>query len=545
MYRYLHLTLLLLVPCFVMQAQVNFESSNLAIFIIDTEGQFIVDEPKTTVNLKVIYNGEGERNFLSDSANDYDGKIGIERRGSSSQSLYDKKSYAFETRMADGTNNNVSLVGLPKENDWILYGPYGDKSLIRNAMAYQLAGEIMEYAPRFQFCEVVINNAYQGVFLLLEKIKRDKNRVAVSKMEPEDNDGVAVTGGYIVKLDKDTGQDIEGWTSPYKPRDGAFQETFYQYHYPKAEDITVDQAYYIENYIRDWERLMKEPDPVFNDSLQGYSQYIDPATFIDFILVNELCKNVDAYRLSTYLYKDREGTEDPRLKAGPVWDFNLGFGNVDFCAGPSPQGWVLNYNNICPDDFWLIPFYWDKLMSDQRFILALRARWWELRENLWSKDRISIMIDGMREQLNEAQQRNFQRWDVLGEYVWPNSFVGDTYGEEIDFLKDWLMDRIDWIDGAVTNFYDYTAVGEEGQTLVYPNPYVESAILEFEGTADYFYDLYIYNALGQLVAYSPINRQPSNRFFVELPYLSDPGLYFFSVISAEKVLRSGMFRKVE
>jgi hypothetical protein len=525
-------------------SQVNFESSNLPIFIIDTNDSIIVDEPKRTVDLKVVANGPGNRNYWTDTPTDYDGKIGIEFRGSSSQSIYDKKSYAFETRKEDGTNNNISLLGLPEENDWILNGPYGDKSLIRNALAYDLAGQIMAYAPRYHFCEVVINGNYQGVYLLLEKIKRDKNRVAISKMGQDDNIGDEVTGGYIVKLDKGTGQNAEGWTSPYKPRDGGYQETFYQYHYPKPEDITLDQVYYIENYITVWERLMKEDAPVFNDSLEGYSQHIDPTTFIDFILVNELCKNVDAYRLSTYLYKDRESADDPRLKAGPVWDFNLGFGNVDFCAGPDPQGWVLNYNNICPDDNWLIPFYWDKLLSDPRFTQALENRWKELRESIWTKEKLCEKIDEMSGGLSEAQERNFLKWPILGQYIWPNSFIGNTHVEEVEFLKAWLMDRMDWMDGSFKELYAYQPIAEQGQTLVYPNPYLDSAILEFEGEPNNFYDLFIYNALGQLAASTIISRQSSSLFFVELPHLADAGLYFFSVTRGKEVLKSGMFRKL-
>jgi CotH kinase protein len=544
MLRLLLLVCLLCIQKMTFYAQVSFESSNLPIVIISTNGNAIEDEPKITADLQVIDNGPSVRNFLTDPPNGYQGKVGIERRGSSSQDLYEKKSYSFETRKEDGSNNNVTLLGLPKENDWILYGPYGDKSLIRDALAYTLAGQLMPYSPRFRFCEVILNNEYQGVYLLLEKIKRDENRVNIAKLGPEDNQGEAVTGGYIIKLDKGTGQNSAGWISPYRPNDNGFQETFYQYHYPELEDITVQQAYYIEDYVGDWERLMKEQAPLFNDSINGYIQYIDPATFIDFILVNELCKNVDAYRLSTFLYKDREGSEDDRLKAGPVWDFNLGFGNVDFCAGPDPQGWVLNYNNICPDDGWLIPFYWNKLMSDQRFVIALRKRWTELRQSSWTKDNIRTMIDAMTSELDEAQARNFQRWPILGQYVWPNSYIGGTYNSEIVFLKNWLMDRIDWMDGAIANYYDYIPVGAEGQTLVYPNPYLESAILEFEGQPNYFYDLYIYNALGQLVASAPITRQPARRFFVELPELQGGGVYFFSVISADKVFRSGSFRKL-
>ena len=340
------------------------ESSHLPIVIIETAGQNIPDEPKITADMGIIYNGPGMINYIDDPFNEYDGKIGIELRGATSQFLYPKKQYAVETRDEVGENNNVPLLGMPAENDWVLYAPYGDKTLIRNVLAYKLAEKIMDYAPRTRFCELVLNGEYMGLYVLTEKIKRDKNRVDVDRMEVTDTEGDELTGGYILKLDKYAGEDTEGFLSDYAPVPGAAAETFFQYHYPKPADITSAQEAYIQNFIGDLDDLMDSRD--FADSLSGYENFIDPATFVDYLLINEMCKNVDAYRLSAFLYKDKNSIDD-RLKAGPVWDFNLAFGNVDFCMGPSPYDWVLDYYNFCPQDAWLIHFWWQRLRKELRF----------------------------------------------------------------------------------------------------------------------------------------------------------------------------------
>ena len=153
---------------------VNFNDSNLPIIEINTNGQTIQNSTKITADMGIIYNGERQRNYMTDPYNNYDGKIGIEIRGSSS-TQFPKKQYALETRDAMGNNLNVSLLGLPAENDWILYAVYNDKSLLRDVLAFKLSNAMGRYASRSRFCELVLNGDYRGVYVLLEKIKRDKN----------------------------------------------------------------------------------------------------------------------------------------------------------------------------------------------------------------------------------------------------------------------------------------------------------------------------------------------------------------------------------
>jgi hypothetical protein len=276
-------------------ATMTFTSSNLPIVIIDTFGQSIKDEYRIQADMKIINNGEGQRNYLTDVPNNYDGWIDIELRGSASLT-YPKKQYRFETQDASSNNLNVSLMGMPEENDWILYGPYDDQSLIRNVLAYKLSNEIGRYASRTRFCELVLNNDYRGLYVLMEKIKRDKNRVAISSLDSLDVTGDAVTGGYIIKFDKEKGENVGGWWSN--------RGIFYQYHYPKADEIVSAQNNYIRDFMNQFEAAMTRPN--ISDSSVGYPKYIDVESFVDHFILCEYCKNIDAYRISNYMVKDRD-----------------------------------------------------------------------------------------------------------------------------------------------------------------------------------------------------------------------------------------------
>ncbi|MEN0051354.1 MAG: CotH kinase family protein, partial [Bacteroidota bacterium] len=357
---------------FEVPVEVNFSSSDLPIMLIETEGQQpIPDEPKIMAKMGLISKENG-RNEITDVFNDYDGLIGIERRGSSSQS-FPKVGYGFETREEDGSNNNVKLLGMLKENDWVLHGPYTDKSLIRNALAYTIGRALMDYAPRVRFCELMLNGDYQGVYLLTEKIKRDNNRVDINNLKGDENSGDDLTGGYILKIDKFTGANNGGWASDYLAQDNIDFDINFQYDVPAADDITSEQMNYIQNYMSDFEDALAGEN--FMDAEEGYRKYIDTKTFIRFWIINELAKNVDGYRLSTYFYKDKNSI-DSKLKMGPIWDFNLGFGNADYCTSGNPEGWVYNqFNEICPQDGVPIPFWWSRLLEDPDFQVELVEDW--------------------------------------------------------------------------------------------------------------------------------------------------------------------------
>ncbi len=428
-------------------AQVNLISSNLPIIVIDTYGQAIPDEPKITADMGIIYNGPGQRNYITDPFNHYNGYIGIEKRGSSSQ-MFPKKSYAVETRDSLGNNLNFPLLGLPQENDWILYGPYTDKTMLRDILAFKIGQDMGHYASRFRFCELVLNADYQGVYILLEKIKRDRHRVNIRSMQPTYISGDELTGGYILKIDKYEGSQVGGWNSTFPPYPGAWQRIYYQYHYPDPDQIVPEQQAYIQGYIFVFESLMNST--LYRDPFAGYYDLINVPSFIDFFLVSELGKNVDSYRLSTFMYKDRD-SEGGQLTMGPLWDFNLAFGNADYYEGWQNSGWQLNVS--ISGDYWQNPFWWKKFLADPVFMNRAARRWHELRQNILSTGTLLTFIDSCVVELQEAQARNYLRWPILGTYVWPNWYIGQTYQDEINFLKTWLQNRINWMNQALNPHY--------------------------------------------------------------------------------------------
>ena len=409
---------------------------------INTLNKEIVDEPK--ISSKMI--------ITKDSMILYDGNIGIEYRGSSSQ-LFDKKSYGFETWDEENEDMDYPLLGFPEEEDWIFYGPYSDKTLIRNKLIYDLSNQIGRYASRTKFCELTINNQYMGVYVFMEKLKRDKNRIAIKKLENDDLDSINISGGYIIKVDKSDDEngeqvynDFNAFISNYKPNYATYQSIWFNYEYPKPKDIHNEQKQYINSYFDNFERALSGIN--FKDSLSGYRKYIDVESFIDFFILNELSNNLDGYRLSTYLHKNR----NEKLKIGPIWDFNLSFGNGNYCNGDKYDTWTYKFNETCSDDFWLIPFWWEKLLEDPYFVNKLKERWNELRKKELSDENIFQMIQNYISILkNEsgAVYRNYSKWNVIGKYLWPNNYVGNSYESEIDYLIKWISKRNNWLDKSI------------------------------------------------------------------------------------------------
>jgi len=421
-----------------------FSSSNLPIVVINTNGQAIMDDPRIVCDMGIIDNGFGNLNSISDPYNNYNGKISIEYRGSSSQS-FPKKPYALETQDSLGNNNNISLLGMPIENDWILYAPYTDKALMRNFLTFDLGRKMGNYSPRTVYCELVINGDYQGVYILMEKIKRDNDRVDIAKLDFDDLLGDSLTGGYIIKIDKYTGTGGTNWLSDFPNIAG--DPLYIQYHYPEATVMQAQQMDYIENFVDSFEYALA--GPFFTDSLIGYPKYIDVESFIDLYIINELSKNIDGYRLSTYMYKDRDDNGG-KLTMGPFWDYNLAFGNANYCSGGITSGWEVDGG--CGGNN---PFWFERLIQDTIYQNKLKCRWEYLRERSFYEDSIFNFIDSLVVYLDDAQQRNFQKWNILGSYVWPNYYVGNTYQDEIIFFKSWIGDRLVWIDNNIVgNCYD-------------------------------------------------------------------------------------------
>ena len=411
---------------------------------VNTNNGTIVDEPKINAMMTISQN-----DVVS-----YDGAIGIEIRGASSQS-FPKKSYGFETRDENNEDLDVSLLEFPEEEDWIFYGPYSDKSLVRNMLIYDLSRDISMYASRTKFVELSINDSKQGLYVFMEKLKRDANRININKLKDDENSGEDVTGGYILKIDKTAGTNLgEGYntsnsfTSTFAPPSAAInQKIHFLYDYPDAEDITNEQKSYISTYVSGFENALAAD--TYADPTVGYQSYIDMDSFIDFFLLNELSNNVDGYRLSTFMHKDKNG----KLKMGPIWDFNLAFGNADYCSGGETNVWAYKFNERCSSDFWQIPFWWKRLLEDPTFVAQLKNRWNNLRGSTFSEGYIMSKIDTYNSTLIKAGaiDTNFSKWNILGTYIWPNNFVGTNYDEEENYLKNWITDRLSWLDSNINS----------------------------------------------------------------------------------------------
>ncbi len=433
--------------------------SSLPQFAVELQGDEIVDEPKVPALLKVY-----EEDGLT-----FDGHIGIEYRGATSQVLFDKKSYGVETWDENGDDIDADLLGFPEEEDWILYGPYSDKTLIRNVFVYTLARNLGRYASRTRFVELYIDGSYNGVYVFMEKIKRDDVRLDLSDLDPDENSPEEITGGYILKIDKTAGDpgggdaaytellgfrsqySVSGNEIAYEPYgDKQSEETYFLYEDPAYEDITDQQKEYIQTYMHEFETaLLNDTDDDFNGEYT-FTEYADLDSFVDFFLINELAHNADAYRISTFMHKDRGG----KLKMGPVWDFNLSLGNDEQDFRQSPETWIYQYNQNLPGDLWLVPFWWTRLADDPMFRSRVKERWEELRAGDWSNSSLHQLVTDLTEPLIEdgAVDRNFDRWPVLGQHVYGNYQTYETYEEEVQYLSDWLDQRLTWMDAELASW---------------------------------------------------------------------------------------------
>ncbi len=409
----------------------NFTDSNLPIVVIETDGGVnIPDEPKVSGSMKIIWHQDGSRNYMTDIDNpeflNYDGRIGIERRGSSSQG-FSKKPYAVETREDDNvTNNNVSLLGMPAENDWVLNSLAYDQTGIRDVLSYELSNRLGQYASRSVYCEVVINGDYKGLYVFMEKIKPDKGRVNIEKMDETCNSYPEVTGGYIVKADKTTGGDPVAWTMQgYGGGWGGWgSSTDFILHYPKPEDVTNTQ----KNYIHDVFNNLASVSNQHNTSItSGISSIIDIPSFVDFMMIAEFSSNVDVYSLSTFFHKDRCG----KLRAGPVWDYNLAYGYDAF--GNRSKYDVWQFNNQDNNG----PKFWKDLFDTDLYRCYLARRWFELTEpgQPLNYDFVCSRIDEIDTWIAEAIERDNQRWNQMGQHV-----------QYVNNMKNWIQQRINWLN---------------------------------------------------------------------------------------------------
>ena len=416
-------------------------SSNLPLMIINQFDNIIGPSEKTIAYLSLVDQAVDGRYPLS-GANPFNSRMNIEIRGSSSQS-FPKKGYGFHLFHEDGTNRKEELLGMPAEHNWVLHGPYSDKSLMRNALAYEIAREMGNYTPRTQFVELFLHDGsaplsqahYHGVYLLVERIKIAPGRLELAELEPHHNQEPEITGGYIFKKDR-LGPGENGFTLN--------RGNLYAFVRPQEESITLDQRNWLRQHLNAADAAIMGPD--FMDEQAGYRAFIEPATFIDYHLMTELTKQIDGYRLSTFFHKDRNG----KLKLGPIWDYNLSWGNADYLEGWNPEGWY--YPLISSVDY--LDGWFNRLFQDEDFRKQYRRRYTQLRQNVFSNEHLIGKLREKEALLAEAAPRNFQRWPVLGQYVWPNWFIANTYAEEIDWMQDWMERRLEWMDAQLLDSTD-------------------------------------------------------------------------------------------
>lgn len=445
------------------QFAIEVGNSKLPYIVISTNTT-IQNEPKVPASMAIF-----EAKQLVQTA-----RIGIEYRGSTSFRITDKKSYGIEVWDENGADAKASFFGFPEEEDWILTGHVVntegqyiiDRTMMYHYLAYNLFSEMGNYASRCKFAEVEINGVYQGVYVFMEKLKRSKDRIDIASLKSDDTD---ISGGYILKIDKTAGGDnasnqpleyyLSNWEddarynenisfrsiydifgnvmqmAPYGPpyHNDQYLETYFLYEYPKPANITSEQKNYIQNYIQDFETALLTDD--FQFATRTYTDYIDLNSFVDFFIINELCANIDGYRISTYMYKNR----GEKLKMGPVWDFNIGFDS----GGRIPwDDWVINYNNYVQQDAWMMPFWWPRLMEDPLFRDALKTRWSALRSGALSTNKILNLVDETASYLEEngAIKRNYALWD---------NGLNVNYQESVGSLKNFLSFRSDWMDSKI------------------------------------------------------------------------------------------------
>jgi hypothetical protein len=418
-----------------------FTDSNLPIVIINTDkGVVIPDSPRVLASMKIVQHKDGSRNYLNDQDSakylDYNGRINIEIRGSSSQTVA-KKQFGLTTLKADNISNlNVKLLGLPSDNDWILNGLAFEPSLIRDYINYNLSRRMGQYASRTVFCEVIINGSYNGLYVLEEKIKQGSDRVNVTKIEKTDILYPNLTGGYITKSDKTTGGDPVAWTmSSYN----GVNDVAFIHELPKPENVTPAQTGYIQN---EFTKLSVAALKGNSSADNGYPSIIDVPSFIDYMLINEYSANADAYQFSTYYHKDRNG----KLRAGPIWDLNLTYGydlSIWGFARSKYNTWQFaNGDNTGPK-------YWKDLFSDPMFRCYLSRRFNQLIQpgQPLNYSVVESLIDSTVTRISEAAGREQVRWGTVPD------FTG-----EISQIKDFIKMRISWMTPQLGPYSDCSNV---------------------------------------------------------------------------------------
>ncbi len=334
--------------------------------------------------------------------NDGSGDMKIKGRGHSTWYVHPKKPYQLKF------DESSEMLGMPEDRKWIFLAEHSDKTLMRNTLAFEM-GYIsnLEWTPQCRYSEVFINDEYNGTYNITQKVEASENRVNLGE------------NGFLCEID--TPDHLE-------EDDVYFNSTRFTIQIKEPEISSGSSEYnYIKNHIIEFENVLYSSN--FKDPQNGYRKYIDVETFVDWYLINEIAKNVDSRDYSSMYFFHIPGQ---KIKMGPLWDFDLGFGNVDYADSQYPEG------------FWVKDHQWfSRLFQDPAFVDQVKTRFNFFKSN---EEYFVQLIDEKAEYLKFAQEENDLKWDVFGNYIWPNPVVYETHEEEVNYLKNWFITRMNWLD---------------------------------------------------------------------------------------------------
>lgn len=398
--------------------------SDLPLLFIDTRDQRLGLDDRIVASLKTVDRASGY-NWYADTNYSYSGEVEMKLRGHLSLTL-PKKQFLLKTLNSEGRKENVDLLGLPSGSKWVLNGTQMDFSIFRNQLGYEIFNDLGHYSPRSRFCELIINGNYQGVYVITEKIEIDTNRLDLGNEITNTDDD---SGGWLLEIDRsDQDQELLYTTAL---NDDSFRRYTFTYKDPKYEKLTKKKRLSIAYKIDQFETALLNQD--------NYLELIDTNSFIDFIILNEISKNMDGYRLSTYVhcYSEEKGG---KLAMGPMWDFDMGFGLREN-GGEISEGMIYDAQNK-----WYVGFWWSHLMEDPEFNELFKRRYAKLRRTELSLARIHKRIDDYSKLLEGPQKRNFAKWNLMRVHFRHRAFTPSTYEEEVEYIKEWLDGRINWLD---------------------------------------------------------------------------------------------------
>lgn len=413
-------------------------NTHLPIVTIDTDGQDIPGEDRdgsTIISNISIYDDETKNNYLSDVPK-LKTKSTIRTRGNSSIH-FDKKGYLLKFINEDGSENKQKVMGMDSYDEWILNGPFLDKTLLRNYMWYNIAGEIMDYAPNVRYCEVFINNEYKGVYIMLESIARsDYGRIPISKYEEGKN-----YTGYIVRIDRGSRHEIQNLNSLVKYAKLADEDSYIDIIYPPRTQLNDKIKNYIERDMSTFEKSLYSFD--YDEEEYGYDNYINTESFVDYFIINEFTQNYDAGGLSTYLYKDVRG----KLNLC-VWDYNN-------CCDNYIEATTLDRNFELRGKL-----YYYMLTKDEKFNEKVIERYKELRKTYLSDEYLMNYINDTIKYLGDAVERNFEVWGYTFnedyKMLIPQERDLHSYDEAVEQLKSFIKSRGAYLDKNIESILQFS-----------------------------------------------------------------------------------------